>query len=77
MLHKKCCHYIKASGHAAFGCQRHYAQVLNNCTMLKYCITEFDLDNVNSITPTFTKATKPVRKIVPKKTSSLKNKFNI
>ena len=68
MLHKKCCHYIQATGHAAFGCQRHYAQVL---------ITEFDLDNVNSITPTFTKATKPVRKIVPKNTSSLKNKFNI
>ena len=58
----------KGRGNVAFVCQRQYTQVL---------INERVLNNINSITSAYTKATKTVDKILSENTSFPKNKFNL
>ena len=57
----------RVSGNAAFICQRHYVQDL---------INELGLNSVNNTTLTYSKAFKPVDKIVSAYKIFLKNKFS-
>ena len=70
MLHNKflVIPFDEASGNVAIVCQRHYAQVL---------IIELGENNVNNVTSTYTKETKPVGKIVSENASFLKHNFNL
>lgn len=58
----------RACGNFAFVCQSHYADFL---------INELVLNNLNNITSTFTKVTKPVDNIASENISSLKNETNL